>query len=454
MKKMPSEVSRGKMADDLKQKLSEIFNKINILKRDIKTDKSKIKEYCDCLFENIIEVTQKAHNYLEKHRIEFMEQIDLYEMESQSQFEVDDQLKGDFDTFVKEIYIFHDKWIDYLKKFIIDEVKLAEAISEAKERLRKFEKEILRLKERAFKGNLLTFEKNPNKLDSSIIGSLTLEKREYLNKNFENLTKVSISIPNYEIGKPFGIESLRNCILAVCCQSSDSNLVLCLLNRKGEIVKNITIILDFTIFYDLKIAKSQKALFIYTSFYGSYFNGKKTSTNYYHLIKSYDLENLTFIKEVNIGQSITWLATFNDQIFCLTNQLFKFNKIFVYDVNLDYVETIGQQNTLDPYYFTIYIKKIEVTTDFFFLLENNRIMIMNRSDGVVFKSFDYKYDDFKIFFTYVIGYDYLTRELSYYDLDGYVVYKTKVNLSEQVKLLTDGFEDILFFDPKSLSFWY
>ena len=148
-------------------------------------------------------------------------------------------------------------------------------------------------------------------------------------------------------------------------------------------------------------------------------------------------------------------STENDQFnMNKSKQLFCQHIFIRKTVNLDYVETIGQQNTLDPYYFTISIKKIEVTTDFFFLLENNRIMIMNRSDGVVFKSFDYKYDDFKIFFTYVIGYDYLTRELSYYDLDGYVVYKTKVNLIEQVKLLTDGHEDILFFDPKSLSFWY
>ena len=79
---------------------------------------------------------------------------------------------------------------------------------------------------------------------------------------------------------------------------------------------------------------------------------------------------------------------------------------------------------------------------------------MNRSDGIIFKSFDFIADDFKVFFTYVIGLNETDKKLYYYDIDGYVVYKTRVNVSEHVQILTDGQERILFFDPSMKSVWF
>ena len=60
----------------------------------------------------------------------------------------------------------------------------------------------------------------------------------------------------------------------------------------------------------------------------------------------------------------------------------------------------------------------------------------------------------KIFFTFVIGFNETDKELYYYDIDGYVVYKTKVSISEHVQVHTDGQERILFFDPSTKSVWF
>ena len=102
----PEEVYRGKIANDLKLQLNEIFSKICDLKNDMKTDKSKIKEYCDLICNNIVEATEKAQNYLEKHRVAFMKQIDMYEVESQNMFEFSDEINCDIDKFIEELYIF------------------------------------------------------------------------------------------------------------------------------------------------------------------------------------------------------------------------------------------------------------------------------------------------------------------------------------------------------------
>ena len=453
--KKSCEVSRGKAADDLKTKLDEIFLKINELKVDVKTDKSKIKEYCDFLFNNVTKVTDRTHSYLEKHRVEFMEQIDLYEKESQIQFDADAKERekgGELDNkFVEEVYIFHDKWIDYLKKFIIDDVKLADAINEANDLLKRFEREIMRLKERDFKGNFLTFEKNPNIIDSSIIGKLSMEKCGYLNKKFEDLRKVTLVLKKYDTKKAALVaESINTGGLVFCYQNTELNLTLSLVSQKGEILQSVCIPLNSSRFFDLKLTKNQEALFIYVS----YFNENEIGPKYFHILKTYDYD-LNFLTETNIGQSITCLTAFDDRIFCLTNQLFKFNKVFAYDSKkLSYIETKGQESKHEPFYFSIDIEKLEVSKEFYFLLAKKKISIMNRSNGIIFRTYDFIADDFKMFFIYVIGFDELNKKLCYYDIDGYCIYKTIVNVSERVKLLTDGQGDISFFDLSSLSLWF
>ena len=227
-------------------------------------------------------------------------------------------------------------------------------------------------------------------------------------------------------------------------------------NRKGEVLQTSEIILNCSIFYDIKLTKTPQRLFVYVSFYGPYFNGTSESVNYYNLIKGFD-ENLKFLNEINLGYNLNSLTSYGDILFCLANDLSNFDKLYVYDINFRLNKTIGQPLESEPYFFPITIKKIEVTEQYFIMLVKNvirkQIVITKRSDGLEFNRFEVFSETFRVFAEkYLIMWDMAGKELRYYDLDGYIVNKTLLELTGDIKVLTDGDSDILFFDQSLFSF--
>jgi hypothetical protein len=103
---------------------------------------------------------------------------------------------------------------------------------------------------------------------------------------------------------------------------------------------------------------------------------------------------------------------------------------------------------------------METSEDFHFLLEKDEelkyeITLMRRCDGIVHKKIEIFCDDFKIYLgKYVITWYENSEELFFFEFDGTLVYKKKIELKEKgLKLLTDNQSNILFFDRKSLAIW-
>jgi hypothetical protein len=456
MNKKPNEIYRGKTHETLKRKLNEIQKKTNELTNHINISKDKIKDHCDDIRKEIQIVAEEAHQHLNEHYRLFMDKIDEYEKETQSNVETEDIYKSEIENRLKEISDFRLKWQDYLDKVVIDEDELVEASKKSDECLSKLEKDLLKLRERTFRGNILTFQKIPVDTLSDMIGSLNIQKKEYLSKRFKDVNVMKLDIKDYKEKNALAVVAGKSGSLFAVFQGETKNLHLLSINRQGEILKEQQILLDYNIFYDLKMICNKSALFMYVSFYGSHFNGVNISINYYYLLRRIDY-NLNTEKEINIGYNVTSLAVCNDKLFCLSNQAFDFNRVFIYDLNLNQIKSVGENNPKLSFYFPSTITQIEACEKNFFLLDNNLITILNLYNGKVLSKFPIISNQFKCYHEqYVISYDYKNHEIVYYDLDGYIVFKNKANIQSDVdfKILIDPDNDILLYDPNQLTIYF
>ena len=456
MEKKPNEIYRGKTANKLKSQLNELQKKIDELKNHISIGKDKIKDYCDGIRKEIQTVTEEAHQNLNKNLRDFMDKIDDYEKETQGNIEAEDIYKSAIENTLNEINNFRLKWMDYLEKVVIDEDELVEASKRSDECLGKLEKDLLKLRERIFRGNILTFEKSTAYSNSAIIGTLNIQKKEYLSKSFKDLNVLKLNLNDYKQNQALAVVAGKNGSIFVVFQGETKNLHLLSVSRQGEILKEQKILLDYNLFYDLKMICNKSSLFLYVSFYGSHYNGVNISINYYYLLKRIDY-NLNTDKETNIGYNVTSFTTWDDKLFCLSNQAFDFNRIYIYDLSLNLIKSVGENNPALPFYFPSSITQIEVSDKNFFLLDDKAITVLNLNNGKILSKFPIVSNQFKCYHQqYIITFDFKSQELVYYDLDGYIVFKNKINIQSQVdfKLLMDTDNDILLYDPDQLTIYF
>jgi hypothetical protein len=458
IKKQPCEITRGQMAKDLGLQLRVIYNKTKEFEKERYTDKEKIKEYCDFIRNNINEVTRDAQACLERYKISFIDQVKQYQAESQSRLEKEVDSNDHIDEFIENLYFFHAKWIEYLKKITLDEIKLSEASQEAHECIENLGRKINQLKEKTFKGDILRFHPNPEKIDSRILGTLIFKKKSYLTKDFNEIKKIDIPIKDFDQDKRIDVKCFDDSLLVFCTENKQENLNLYLVNCEGVILKTKELFLGSTLMLDLKLANNREYLYLYVAFNGSYFDISSFGINYYYLIKRFD-EDLNFLNEIHLKFTICSLNVYSQNLYCLSNENSDCNKLYVYDKRLFHNEKIGQSNPKLPYYFSLKIQKMETSEDFHFLLEkdesNYEIKLMRRCDGIVQKRIEIFCEDFKIYLgKYVVNWCENSQELFFYEFDGTLVYKKKVELNEKgLRLITDNQTNILFFDQKSLVVW-
>ena len=378
MSKKANELYRGKVADKLKNRLNEIQTKTKELATHISIGKEKVKDHCDSLRKEIQLVTEEAHQYLNKHLDLFMVEIDDYEKETQTNVEDEDIYKSAIESTLAEINSFRLKWMGYLENFILDEDELNEACKKSDECLSKLEKDLFKLKERIFKGNMLKFEKNPHDKVASAsgaksnwcrVGSLNTEKKNYLSKRFEYLSALKLELDDYKEKHALSVAAGRNGSIFVVFQGESKNLHLLSFNREGKLLKQQIILINYSTFYDLKLICNKSALFMYVAFYGSHYNGVSVSFNYYYLLRRIDYD-LNTDKELNIDFNVVSLTTWNDKLYCLSNQAFDFNRINIYDLNLNLIKTVGENDPKMAFYFPSTIRQIEVCGKFFFSIDD------------------------------------------------------------------------------------
>jgi hypothetical protein len=101
--------------------------------------------------------------------MELKDQINEYETNTILTFNQENKIK--LDNFIQEMQGFHTKWVDYLKEFKLDKNDLKAASTEANTCLERIKKENEQFLVNLFNDNLLEFNRNPNEIMPSMIGT-------------------------------------------------------------------------------------------------------------------------------------------------------------------------------------------------------------------------------------------------------------------------------------------
>jgi hypothetical protein len=108
---------------------------------------------------------------------------------------------------------------------------------------------------------------------------------------------------------------------------------------------------------------------------------------------------------------------FSDFLYCLwfskqnnCNLLSIFNETFLNE------KTIGQPKEELPFFFNRCIQQIEVNDKFIFLLVNNSVMLMDRSNGTIFQTVKINTDSFFLMDKFILTYK--KTNLIFYDFEG------------------------------------
>ncbi len=168
----PNEVHRSDSCKSLKQKLNEIQTKIDQFTYGITKGSDQIKEYCIDLRTDVQLATELAIQQINFFNDEFIMKINQYEKECVEAYADNKQGREEFNKIIDEMKQFNAKWTDYLKQFEISDKIITEANEAANKLNQKTDVDKTKLEELIFNGNILKFERNPNKLNSLALGSL------------------------------------------------------------------------------------------------------------------------------------------------------------------------------------------------------------------------------------------------------------------------------------------
>ena len=457
--KKANEVYRSKSSELLKSKLNELIQRSDVLCQNNKIGLDKVKEHCNNLRFDIQTITEEILNSINEYNKELLKEVDDYENECIQNFENDKTYQSHFTTKINEIDELHSKWTDYLANFLINEEEVINGINEADRCMFSLDKEISNLKNKNFNGKLLKFDKNPDKLGTSLIGKLTYENISLSFNHFVNEYKtinLKESLNGYRYGDQICVEAFidkndKNFWIAFIDRLSNS-LNLITIDSKGAIKnsksnklakENLSTLSHFIL---AKLNENSILVFSVT-------NDNLFSSNY--KLQKYD-EKLNLIKEIDTKYNINHITSFNKRIYCLSNFQFGYNGIYVYDSSLNFIEKIGQSNENLPYYFPNTATRLEVNESYFLLLDLAEVKLISRNDGKLDRSIMVLTTDFLLYLhNYVLAYDTKDKILSCYDLDGNKLTENKFEtFTGDTRLITSLEEDLFFYDSVDLSLTY
>lgn len=190
-----NEVCKDEFVDDLKSKLDTIQKRSKTLENDVNMGKDKIKEHCDYLRNDIEIEKERTLQFLNKYYNEFMAKVDNYEAECNKNFDSDDsEFKKRFDTTVREVDSFLNKWSNDLNDGQIDKHVYLEIKRGADECLKKLDDQDLLVRNKLFNDRLLTFKENPSPIKSEIIGTLYFDDLNAKSEKKFNIGLVKIGM--------------------------------------------------------------------------------------------------------------------------------------------------------------------------------------------------------------------------------------------------------------------
>jgi hypothetical protein len=170
-----SEVYRSQSVENLRDLLNDISKQITSLKFSINNGIDRIEEFSSELRNDVQLTTEEVIQQISEHRDKFIEEVNEFKKKAIQTYQPNEKSKEDADKSVKELENFQSEWSQYLKKTKISDQDILNAIEQATKLKEKANQAQLIINDSIFNGNMLKFDKNSNKLEKSVLGSLVLE---------------------------------------------------------------------------------------------------------------------------------------------------------------------------------------------------------------------------------------------------------------------------------------
>jgi hypothetical protein len=180
--------------------LSEIQLKINFILMGIKNKNDHIKQYCTSLRNDVQLTADEIFKQVNDQKLKLMQQIDEFECETMKSTEKIEP--NEFD--IKELESFYSKWSEKKPNYEINDADVIEIIKMKK----KADNQSLKLESIIYNERILKFERNTNKVQQSILG--TLERHVETNTEVESISGENIATDNNVNDKSILIEGTFN----------------------------------------------------------------------------------------------------------------------------------------------------------------------------------------------------------------------------------------------------
>jgi hypothetical protein len=436
------EVSHSNQIEEFKILLETLNGTKQAIESTMESGDAKIRDHCDKVRNDMQLAIEQAHAKLDEFHKDFMDEIDNHEKECQAKFKAIQQNKGDIDKALNESNELLSKSNHLLKQFKIDRTQLSAFYENAHSLLANLEQIKDKLQMEMFNESLLKFEKQKS-FDSSVIGKIVKQNIElYFLQNIESMHKLDL-VSKIECTRYFSIIPFKsnsflffysdNNILNLLCLDKYGNILF----EKRDLIKNkkiekITRLVFFR-------CSQNKILFICTE--EKHLNQINTFFN----LRSFD-ENFNLLAEIKLDKKPNYFEVNGENLF-LVNKNEKCRTILMYNHNLEIVQTFGQENSMLPYFFSPKTDLFLVTNQYFIFNEtliddddedddeyDNRVTIINRSNGLVESSFKI-YEDFNYIKLYLdkflITFNRANCFLKCYNFKGDLLHK--INLDEKFK---------------------
>jgi hypothetical protein len=386
------EVLQSKHIEEFKTILNILKETKESIEFTLESGDAAIRDHCDKVRNDMQLAIEQAHAKLDEFHKDFMEEIDNHEKECQAKFKFIQQNKVDIEKALNESNELLSKSNRLLNQFRIDQTQLSILSESAHNLLANLEQIKDGIQREMFNESLLKFEK-PKSFDSNVIGKIVKQSIElYFLENIEKMreldfiskTKCTLYFP---ILRPFKSNSFlflyaEKNILNLLCLDRDGNRLF----EKKDLIKNEEIE-EFIKIYFVS-SKNNKIVYISTGE-----KHMKQKNKFYNLRSIY--ENFNLLAKIKLDKKPNYYEVNGENLFLL-NRNKKCYTISMYNQNLEIVQTIGQENSTLPYFFSSDINRFLVSTQYFIINEplideddeyHNSVSIINRSNGLVEASF-------------------------------------------------------------------
>jgi hypothetical protein len=434
--KKANKVSRSTIAKAFEAQLDELKLNMDKLAKENDLGEDKIKEYCDGLRNEVQLHLEELIESLRKQQNELIDKIYIYENEAKHKFDVSKKQKLEF--FLGETRTFHEKWVDYLKKFEINDEELKLASHEAKKLQNKVIKEKKTLLNNVFNATVLKFTKS-----ASAFGSLVTDDiKESYNQVLKNMKAYNFSSKLHNVNK-VSVKLLSNGNLCFALRKNNETFLrIEVYDRNFNQLVQKLVVPNVYQGFQLVELKSYVVLCLFELEAGA------TDFSWSRIIK-YDYA-MNVIGEFGLGFEINYADVHEDNLYLLyTDPVNNLRKIIVYDEGLTRMNDKILKIRVG---FPLSVTKMKVDGSFFFYLDGTNLVIMDRYDGAVKRTFNIFTSDFVLDSSNdrILAYDGKAEKLVCFDFEGesfeIPMAKIKDLRFELIDYVNDRF---MFFDVKS-----